>query len=165
MADQMKRVGMNDTKKETVRFSMKPNPFFYALEVTRNTLLVGTLFVAIPSLGSVIYVKLSLVTIGVGLLITYFFVSLVLFIVAFATTRHLMFIVTGERAIVRFSIGRMTTDRVSIAIETVKQLKITSYGATYGSVYLSYDKTLHSKDSKGSEPGYSQPRGDSACTL
>jgi hypothetical protein len=156
MADQMKRLGMNDTNNETVRFSMKPNPFLYALEVTRHTLFLWTLFIVIPSLGSVIYVKLSLFRIGVSLLITYFFVSLVLFTVAVVTACHLMFVVTDKRAIVRFSLGRMTTDRVSIAIGTVKRIRITTFGAAYGSVYLSYDKTLHRNDSKGSEPGYSR---------
>jgi hypothetical protein len=152
----MKRVGMNDTENETVRFSMKPNPVFYALEFTRHVLLVWTLFVVIPSLGSVIYVKASLI--GVGLLITYVLVSLALFIVAVVTACHLMFVVTDERAIVRVSFGRMTTDKVSIAIEAVQRIEITSFGAAYGSVYLSYDKTLHRKESKGSEPGYLQPR-------
>jgi hypothetical protein len=147
---------MNDTENERVRFSVKPDPFFSALEFTRHVLFVWTLFVVIPSLGSVIYLKESLSTIGVYLLITYFFVSLVLFVVAFVKARHLIFVVTDERAIVRFSFGRMTTNRVSIAIETVKRIEITSFGARYGSVYLSYDKTLRRKDSKGSEPGYSQ---------
>jgi hypothetical protein len=59
---------MNGTKNETVRSSMKPDPFLYALEFTRRTLIVGTLFGVIPSLGSVIYVKLSLLTIGVGVI-------------------------------------------------------------------------------------------------
>jgi hypothetical protein len=154
----MKRVGMNDTENETVRFSMKPNPFFYALEVTRHTLFVWTLLVVIPSLGSVIFTQVSLLTIGVYLPITYFFFSLVLFMLAFVTAYHLTFVVTDTRAIVRFSFGRMTTDRVSIGIEAVKRIEITSFGATYGSVYLSYDKTLHRKDSKGSEPRYSRPR-------
>lgn len=151
----MKCVGMNDTENETVRFSMKPNPLLYALELTRHFLFVWTLLVVIPSLGSVFYVKASLI--GVGLLITYVFVGLVLFIVAVVIACHLMFLVTDRRAIVRFSFGRMTTDSVSIAIETVKGIEITSFGATYGSVYLSYDKTLHRKESKGSAPGYLQP--------
>jgi hypothetical protein len=152
----MKRVGMNDTENETVRFSMKPNPVLYALEFTRHVLLVWTLIVVIPSLGSVIYVKLSLLTIGVCLLITYVFVSLVLFIMAVVTACHLMFVVTDKRAIVRVSFGRMTTEKVSIAIEAVKRIEITSFGAAYSSVYLSYDKTLHRKESKGSEPDYLQ---------
>jgi hypothetical protein len=51
----------------------------------------------------------------------------------------------------------MTTDKVSIAIEAVQRIEMTSFGAAYGCVYLSYDKTLHRKESKGSEPGYLQP--------
>jgi hypothetical protein len=47
-----------------------------------------------------------------------------------------MFIATDKRAIVRFSFWGMTTDGLSIAIETVEHIEINSYGATYGSVYL-----------------------------
>jgi hypothetical protein len=52
----------------------------------------------------------------------------------------------------------MTTDGLSIAIESVKQIEITSFDATYGSVYLSYDKTSPRKDSKDSEPDDPQSR-------
>jgi hypothetical protein len=151
----MKRAGMNDTENETVRFSVKPNPVLYALEFTRYALIMSTLLVGIPLLGSVIYVKAAVI-VG-GLVIGYVLVSPVLFIVAIFTARHLMFIVTDRRAIVRVSSGRMTTNMVSIAIEAVQRIQITSFGATYGSVYLSYDETLDRRESEGSEPGYLQP--------
>lgn len=140
----MKRIGMNDTQNETVRFSMKPNPFLYALEVTRDALLTGTavgLISGIPLIWSVIYYERALLKTVVVLLITYALFGLALFIVGFVTARHVMFVVTDKRAIVRFSFWGMTTDGVSIPIETVKLIEIASYGATYGSVYLSYDKT------------------------
>jgi hypothetical protein len=44
--------------------------------------------------------------------------------------------VTDKKAIVRFSFSAMTTDDLSIAIETVEHIETSSYGATYGSVYL-----------------------------
>jgi hypothetical protein len=138
---------MNDTKNETVRFSMKPNPVFYALEVTWQMLLVFT------ALGGIL-----LVFSPVFLLTTYFLVGLAIFIVAFVTARHLMFIVTDKRAIVRFSSSVKTTDELSIAIETVKRIEITSYGATYGSVYLACEEPSPRENSRGSEPDDPQPR-------
>jgi hypothetical protein len=39
---------MNDTENETVRFSKKPNPFSYALEVTWHALIMGTVISGIP---------------------------------------------------------------------------------------------------------------------
>ena len=126
---------MNDTKNETVRFNMKPNPFLYALEFTRRTLLAVTivgLFTGIPFFMPGIYSGRAVLL----LLIAYAFLGLLLFLVAFVTACHLVFVVTDKRAIVRFSFWGMTTDGLSIAIETVKHIEIKSYGATYGSVYL-----------------------------
>jgi hypothetical protein len=153
----MKRVSMNDTQNETVRFSMKPNPFFYALEVTLYTLLVWTAVVlstGVPVLWPGNYSVRG----AVLLLITYVLLGPVLFIVVFIAACLLMFVVTDERAIIRFSFWGMTTDRVSIAIETVKRIEINSYGATYGSIYLSYDKASSRDNSKDSEPDEPQPR-------
>lgn len=137
----MKHVGMNDTQNETVRFCMKPNPFFWALEVTRNMLLMFTAF------GGIVLILSPIL-----LLTAYALFGLAVFIVAFVTARHLMFVVTNKRAIVRSSFGRTTTDRLSIAIEGVKRIEITSFGATYGSVYLSYDEPSPRENSEDSEP-------------
>jgi hypothetical protein len=52
-----------------------------------------------------------------------------------------VFLLTDKRAIVRFSSSVTTTDDISIAIERVKGIEITTCGPTYGSVYLSYDET------------------------
>jgi hypothetical protein len=52
----------------------------------------------------------------------------------------------------------MTTDGLSIAIETVKRIEITSYGATYGSVYLTCEEPSPRENSRGSEPDDPQPR-------
>src|SRR5271156_1231676 len=82
----MKRVGMN-VKNETVRFSMKPNPFLYALEVTRDALLGLTIFglaSGIPLILSVINSERPLLTIVVVLLITYVVLGLAIFIIGFA---------------------------------------------------------------------------------
>ena len=152
----MTRVCTNDTENETVRFSRKPNPFLYALEFTRHTLLVGAvvgLFSGIPFIWPVIYSERGVVL----LLIAYGLLGLVLFIVAFVAACYLIFEVTDKRAIVRFSFWRTTTDGLSIAIESVKHIEITSYGATYGSVYLSYDKKSPRENSKDKEPDYPQP--------
>jgi hypothetical protein len=51
----------------------------------------------------------------------------------------------------------MTTDELSIAIETVNSIEINSHGSTYGSVYLSYDKTSPRENSKDGESDYPQP--------
>jgi hypothetical protein len=67
-------------------------------------------------------------------------------------------VVTDKRAIVRSSFGQTTTDGLSIAIESVKRIEITSYGATYGNVYLTYDETSPRENSKDSEPDNPQPR-------
>ncbi len=147
---------MNDTKNETVRFSMKPSPFLYALEFTRYTLIAGTavaLFIGIPFIWPGLYSERGVVL----LLMTYALLGLPLFIVAYVAACHLMFVVTDKRAIVRSSFWRTTTDGLSIAIESVKHIAITSYGATYGSVYLTYDKTSPRENSKDSEPDYPQP--------
>jgi hypothetical protein len=147
---------MNGTKDETVRFSMKPSPFFYALEFTRHALLAGTavaLFINIPFMWSGIYSERG----AVLLLITYALFGIPLFVVAFVTARHLIFVVADKRVIVRSSSSQMTTDALSIAIESVKHIEITSYGATYGSVYLTYDKTSPRENSKDSEPDDPQP--------
>ena len=148
---------MNDTKNETVRFSMKPNPFLYALEVTLYILLVWTAIVlstGVPILWPGSYSERGVVL----LLITYVLLGPALFIVVFITACLLTFVVTDERAIVRFSFWGLTADALSIAIETVKRIEINSYGAKYGSVYLSYDKTSPLENSKGSEPDDPQPR-------
>jgi hypothetical protein len=147
---------MNDTKNETVRFSMKPNPFFYALEFTRHALLQGTIIAlccGIPFIFPGFYSVRGVVL----LLMTYALFGLPLFIVAYVSACYLMFVVTDSRAIVRSSFWGMTTDGLSIAIESVKQIAITSFGATYGSVFLSYDKTSPRENSKDSEPDYPQP--------
>jgi hypothetical protein len=138
---------MNDTKNETVRFSMKPNPVFYALEVTRHMLFFSA------ALGGILLVFLPVL-----LLTTYVPLGLTVFIVAFVTARHLMFVVTDKRAIVRRSSGETTTDELSIAIETVKRIETTSYGAAYGSVYLTHEESSPRENSKASEPGDPQPR-------
>jgi hypothetical protein len=137
----MKRVGMNDTENETVRFRRKPNPFFYALEFTLHALFAGTTralaislfpFMGFPFIWPGLYTERSIVL----LLVTYALLGLTLFIVAFLSSCYLMFIATDQRAIVRFSFWGMTIDGLSIAIETVEHIEIKSYGATYGSVYL-----------------------------
>jgi hypothetical protein len=141
---------------EIVLFTEKPNAFLYALEFTRHALLAGTavgLFINIPFMWPGLYSARGVVL----LLITYALLGLPLFIVAFVTARQLMFVVTDKRAIVRSSFWRTKTDglsiaidELSIAIETVKRIEITSYGATYGSVYLSYDKTSPRENFKDS---------------
>ena len=147
---------MNDIKNETVRFSMKPNPFLYALEFTRYVLVVGTvveLFIGIPIFWPGIHSARAVVL----LLTAYVLLSLALFIVAFVTARHLIFVVTDKWVIVRSSFWRTTTDRLSVAIVTVTGIEITSYGTTYGSVYLSFDKTSSHENSKRREPYFPQP--------
>jgi hypothetical protein len=123
---------------------MKPNPYLYAFEVTRDALVTGGsvgLAGGIPSILLVINSERALLTTVVALLITFVLLGLALFIVAFATACCLTFVVTEKSAIVRFSSSAMTTDDLSIAIESVERIEIKSYGATYGSVYLTYDKT------------------------
>jgi hypothetical protein len=146
---------LNDTDNEMVRFNMKPNPFLYALEFTRHTLLIGTavgLGIGIPFFWPGIYSRKALVL----LLITYGLLGIALFIVAFVAACDLIFEVTDKRAIVRSSFRGMTADAVSIAIETVKRIEITSYGATYGNVYLSHDRSSPRENSKDSELDYPQ---------
>jgi hypothetical protein len=148
---------MSATKNETVRFSMKPNPFLYAFEVTLYVLLVGAAIVlstGVPILWPRMYSEKAAVII----LITYVLFGLALFIIVLFIACHLMFVVTDKRAIVRFSFWGMTTDGLAIAIETVNQIEINSYGATYGSVYLSCYKTSPRETSIGSEPDCPQPR-------
>jgi hypothetical protein len=148
---------MNGTKNETVRFSMKPNPFLYALEVTLYILLVWTAIVlstGVPILWPGSYSQRGVVL----LLITYVLLGPTLFIAVFIAACLLMFVVTDKRAIVRFSFWGLTTDALSIAIESVKRIEINSYGAKYGSVYLSYDKTSPLENSKDSEPDDPQPQ-------
>jgi hypothetical protein len=147
---------MNDTENETVRFSMKPNPVFYALEFTRHALLMGTVVgisICIPLIWPGIYSERGVVL----LLMTYALLGLPLFIVAFVAACHLMFVVTDKRAIVRFSFWRMTMDGLSIAIESVRHIAINSCGATYGSVYLTYEKTSPCENPKDSEPDDPRP--------
>ena len=138
---------MNDTKKETVRFSMKPDPFFYALEVTGHMLFFFT------ALGGILLVFRPVV-----LLSAYVLFALTVFIVAFVRASDLMFVVTDKRAIVRRCCGETTTDELSIAIKTVKLIEITSYTAAYGSVYLTHEEPSPRKNSKDSKLGDQQPR-------
>jgi hypothetical protein len=154
----MKRGGMNDTKNETVRFNMKPNPFLYALEFTRHILLQVTIIAVCAGIPFIPFIFLSSVKGALLLLMTYALLGLPLFIVAYVAACNLTFVLTDNRAIVRYSFRGTTTDGLSIAIESVKQIAITSFGATYGSVFLSYDKTSPRKDSKDSERDYPQPR-------
>jgi hypothetical protein len=126
---------------------MKPNPFLYALEVTWHMLL----FTA--ALGGIL-----LVFRPVLLFATYVPIGLTIFIAAFVTARHLMFVVTDKRAIVRRSSGETTTDELSIAIETVTRIEITSFGAAYGGVYLIHEEPSPRENSKDSKPGDPQPR-------
>src|SRR5689334_16433764 len=98
---------MNDAENETVRFRVKPNAFLYAIEFTRHSLLAGTavgLFVNIPFMWPGLYSARGIVLI----LIAYVLLGLVLFAVSFGTARHLMFVITDTRAIVRSSFGRTT---------------------------------------------------------
>jgi len=145
----MKRVDMNDTQNETVLFSMKPNPYFYAFEVTWHNLLTSAiasgfpillLFLPFFSKGQAIVLSVAFVVIG-----------LVFFIIGFATARCLTFLVTDKRAIIRSSCGQ-TRDVLSIAIESVSLIEIMSYGATHGSVYLTHDKLSPCENSEDSEP-------------
>lgn len=119
---------MNDTNDETVRFSVKPNPFLYALEVTRHTLLAGTAgalsiiffpFMGLPFMWPGLYSERVVVV----LLITYALLGLALLIVAFVTACCLTFVVTDKRAIVRFSSSAMISDDLSIAIESVEHIE------------------------------------------
>ena len=147
---------MNDTKNETVRFSVKPNPLLYAAEFTRHTLLTVTAVQLYSGIGIIwpgIYFGRAMVLLLAG----YALLGLLLFIVAYVTACHLMFVVTNKRAIVRSSFWGMTRDRRSIAIESVKHIAITSYGARYGSVYLTYDKTAPREISTDDESDYPQP--------
>jgi hypothetical protein len=91
------------------------------------------------------------------LLIAYVLLGRTLFIVVFVTARLLMFVVTDRRAIARLSFWGMTTDGLSIVIESVKRIEINSYGATHCSVYLSYDKTSPCENYEDSEPDHTQP--------
>lgn len=120
---------------------MKPNPFFYALEFTLHALFAGTIraliisffpFMGFPFVWPGLYSERG----GVLLLVTYALLGLSLFLIAIITSCYLMFVATDKTAIVRFSFWGMTTDGLSIAIETVERIEIKSYGATYGSVYL-----------------------------
>jgi hypothetical protein len=137
---------------EIVLFTEKPNALLYALEVTRHNLLFWSAAGGIPLICTLIYTQGSLLSAGVLVLITYFLLGLFLLIVAFVTACCLMFVLTNKRAIVRFSFWRMTTDGLSIAIETVRCIEIYSYGATHGNVYLNSDKTSPRENSKSSEP-------------
>lgn len=147
---------MNATENETVRFSVKPNPFLYALEFTRHTLLAVTavlLWTGIPIWPGIYFGRTG----ALLLLTAYALLGLLLFIVAYVAACHLMFVVTNKRAIVRSSFWGKTRDRRSIAIESVKHIAITSYGARYGSVYLTYDKTAPREISTADESDYPQP--------
>jgi hypothetical protein len=137
----MKHSAINDVENETVRFSTKPNPFFYALEFTLHALFAGTTgaliisffpLMGLPFVWPGLYSAMG----AVLLLATYVLLALALFAVALISSCYLMFIATDSRAIVRFSFLGMTADGLSIAIESVEQIEIKSYGATYGSVYL-----------------------------
>ena len=134
-------------QEEIVLFTEKPKAFLYALEVTWHMLFFVT------ALGGIL-----LVFSPVLLLTAYVLLGLTVFVVAFGTARHLMFVVTDKRAIVRRSSGKTTTDELSIAIETVKRVEITSYGAAYGSVYLTHEEPSPRENSKGSKPGDPQLR-------
>ena len=126
---------------------MKPNPFFYALELVWHGLIWFT--------G---YGGFLLVFYPVVLLTAYFLVGLAIFTLALVTARYLVFLVTDTKAIVRSSFGEEMTDVLSIAIETVKHIDITSCGATYGSVYLTCEEPSARENSKDSEPDDLQPR-------
>lgn len=59
---------MSDNENEMVRFRMKPNPFFYALEFTRHTLLVAAavgLFIGVPAICSWKAVVVLLIAYGI----------------------------------------------------------------------------------------------------
>jgi|SRR5579883_2444025 len=137
---------MNDTENETVRFSVKPSPFFYALELMWRMLLVGTAF------GGIVLVFSPVLLLG------YFLVGLAVFMVAFVTARYLMFVATDKRVVVRSSFGEKATDQLSIAIETVKRIEVTPCGAAHGSVYLTCEEPSARENSKDSEPDDLQPR-------
>ena len=122
----------------------------------RHVLLMGTPVVLLFAfqIGSLeLYSEKSVVF----LFTTCALLGLPLFIVAFVAARHLLFVVTNKRVIVRSSFWRTTTDGFSIAISAVKHIDIISHGATYGSVYLTYDKTSPRENSKDSEPDYPRP--------
>ena len=141
-----------------VRFSMKPNRFLYALEFTRHALLIGTevgLAMGFPYIWPGVYSQVAVVL----LLMAYFLLGLVLFFVAFAAAGDLMFIVTDKRAIVRCS---ETTEEVSIAIETVRRIEITSFGARFGSVYLTCDKPSPRGNSTAKNSGDDETAYDEA---
>jgi hypothetical protein len=136
---------------------MKPNPFLYAFEVTLYALLVAgavVLCTGLPILWPGSYSERG----AIILLITYVLLGLALFIVEFVIACRLMFVITDKMAIVRLSFWGIETDVLSIAIETVNHIEINSYGATYGSVYLSYDEMSPRENSEDGEPDDPQPR-------
>jgi len=138
---------MNDTQNETIKFSMKPNPFLYALEVTWPNLLASTAISGFPLLFLPFFSKGQ----AIVLLTVYVVLGLIFFIIGFATACCLTFLVTDKRAIIRSSFGQTTKDVLSIAIESVGLIEIKFYGATHGSVYLTYDKPSPCENSEDSE--------------
>lgn len=145
---------------EIVLFTEKPNALFYALEVTRQGLLVGGLaglVSGIPLLSGVFGSDGSLLRTGVLIIFAFFLLGFLASIVAVLTARHLTFVVTNRRAIVRWSSRRTTTDEISIAVESVKRIEINSRGEAYGSVFLSCDEILPRENDKGGASSYSQP--------
>ena len=125
--------------------------FAAQLDSPAHGLLVWSVAGGITFFSVLIVSQGSLLSAG-AFLLTYLLVNVVLFIVASVAARDLVFVVTNRRAIVRSSFWRMTTDRLSIPVETVRRIEIVFYSATYGNVYLNSDKTSPRENFKSGEP-------------
>jgi len=130
---------MSDQEIENVRLRVKPNAFLYALEATRSYF-VALLGVTAFSMVTV-YLRFQLPT-SILLLLGFIAIAtsfLFLFCSVLAIACCAEFLVTNNRAVVRFRWMGRVDDKISVALSSVKSIEVRSYNSTYGSVYLKSD--------------------------
>jgi len=127
---------MSDQEIENVRFRAKPNAFLYALEATRIHFLallgVGVFSIGIGYLR--FPVPISILLLLFLMAIASSFLLMFVFTVAIACCAE--FLITDNRAVVRFRWMGRVDDKISVALSSVKSIEVRSYNSTYGSVYL-----------------------------
>jgi hypothetical protein len=149
---------LDDVIDEVVRLRVKPNVFLYALEASRYffvaalPLLFFSMLVAHFRTG---------VPIGSGLMLQvalsiYALLSFIFFVLMVFMARHVEFIITNKRVIVRASLLRRVKDNISIPIGSIKRIEVRSYNARYGSVYFDDDEAAPLADLRRYDDSRSQ---------
>jgi hypothetical protein len=140
---------------ERIRLKVRPNAFLYALEASRIHLLIMLAMVALPI---PIHMErgFSLAFLAPLMLILFGLFGAFLFVILMIAARCMMFIITDNRAIVCMSVMGRITDRMSVPIESIESIEVSSYNARYGSVYLKrYGASPH-RVSPSDSPDYSR---------